>query len=146
MSKPGRSRVIRLAEAQAGIPGPAVERAVMDVALGLPLRSSQQTPHSKRDRFQSGDLLFVAARTSISSRTLPRTSPYGVYFTPLMVATSQIERGAGQECKLRHYRNLNKVAVKRCFCNKLLRKATTLARFTFGRDPGVLWFCFFATD
>ena len=88
MSKPGRSRVIRLAEAQAGIPGPAGERAVMvlqrvtlDVALGLPLRPSQQTPHvqdeiyfiirgrgvlihnSKRDGFESGDLLFVAAGT-----------------------------------------------------------------------------------
>lgn len=88
MSKPGRSRVIRLAEAQAGIPGPAGERAVMvlqgdtlDVALGLPLRRRQQTPHvqdenyfiicgrgvlihhSKRDRIQSGDLLFVAAGT-----------------------------------------------------------------------------------
>jgi hypothetical protein len=54
MSRPGRSRVIRLAEAQAGIPGPAGERAVMvlqrgtfDVALGLPLRPSQQTPHAQ---------------------------------------------------------------------------------------------------
>ena len=88
MGMPGRSAVIRLAEAQAGIPGPAAERAVtvlqrgtLDVALGLPLRPSQQTPHaqdeiyfiirgrgvlihdSKRDRFQSGDLLFVAAGT-----------------------------------------------------------------------------------
>ena len=88
MSKPGRSRVIRLAEAQAGIPGPAGERAVMvlqgdtlDVALGLPLRPRQQTPHvqdenyfiirgrgvlfhdGKRDPFESGDLLFVAAGT-----------------------------------------------------------------------------------
>lgn len=86
MSKPGRSRVMRLAEAQAGIPGPAGERAVvvlrrgtLDVALGLPVRPSQQTPHAqdeiyfiiqgrgvllhdgKRDRFESGDLLFVAA-------------------------------------------------------------------------------------
>ncbi len=88
MSKPGRSCVIRLAEAQAGIPGPAGGRAVMvlqrgtlDVALGLPLPPNQQTPHaqdeiyfiicgrgvlihdSKRDRFESGDLLFVAAGT-----------------------------------------------------------------------------------
>jgi mannose-6-phosphate isomerase-like protein (cupin superfamily) len=86
LSKPGRSRVIRLAEAQAGIPGPAGERAVvvlrrgtLDLALGLPLRPSQQSPHTqdeicfiirgrgvlmhdrKRDRFQSGDLPFVAA-------------------------------------------------------------------------------------
>ena len=88
MSKPGRSRVIRLAEARAGVPGPAGERAVvvlqrgtLDVALGLPLRPNQQTPHaqdeiyfiirgrgvlihdSKRDRFEAGDLLFVAAGT-----------------------------------------------------------------------------------
>jgi len=86
MSKPARSRVIRLVEAQSGIPGPAGERAVtvlqrgtLDVALGLPLRPSQQTPHAqdeiyfiirgrgvlihdgKRDAFESGDLLFVAA-------------------------------------------------------------------------------------
>jgi mannose-6-phosphate isomerase-like protein (cupin superfamily) len=86
MSKPDCSRVIRLAEAQGGIPGPAGEHAVvvfrrgpLDVALSLPLRPSQQTPHlqdeiyfivrgqgvlchdGKRDRFESGDLLFVAA-------------------------------------------------------------------------------------
>jgi mannose-6-phosphate isomerase-like protein (cupin superfamily) len=88
MSTPDRSRVIRLTEAQADIPGPAGERAVMvlrrgplDVALYLPLRPSQQTPHaqdeiyfiirgrgvliheSKRDPFESGDILFVAAGT-----------------------------------------------------------------------------------
>jgi mannose-6-phosphate isomerase-like protein (cupin superfamily) len=86
MNKPDRSRVIHLFEAQSGIPGPAGERAVMvlqrgtlDVALGLPLRPSQQMPHgqdeiyfiirgrgvlihdSKQDPFESGDLLFVAA-------------------------------------------------------------------------------------
>ena len=86
MSKPDRSRVIRLAEAQGSIPGPAGEHAAvvfhrgsLDVALSLPLRPSQQTPHvqdeiyfivrgrgvllhdGKRDRFESGDLLFVAA-------------------------------------------------------------------------------------
>ena len=86
MSKPDCSRVIRLAKAQRGIPGPAGEHAVvvfrrgpLDVALSLPLRPSQQTPHlqdeiyfivrgqgvlfhdGKRDRFESGDLLFVAA-------------------------------------------------------------------------------------
>lgn len=88
MSEADRSRIIRLAEAQARIPGPAGERAVMvlqrgtlDVALGLPLRPNPQTPHaqdeiyliirgrgvlihdSKRDPFESGDLLFVAAGT-----------------------------------------------------------------------------------
>ena len=86
MSKPDRSLVIHLAEAQRSIPGPAGEHAAvvfrrgpLDVALSLPLRPSQQTPHlqdeiyfivrgrgvilhdGKRDRFESGDLLFVAA-------------------------------------------------------------------------------------
>ena len=88
MSTPDRSRVMRLTELQTRIPGPAGERAVMalrrgplDVALSLPLRPSQQTPHaqdeiyfiirgrgvlihdSKRDTFESGDILFVAAGT-----------------------------------------------------------------------------------
>ena len=104
MSKLDRSRVIRLAEAQAGIPGPAGERALivlqrgtLDVALGLPLRPSQQTPHAQ------DEIYFIIRGTgssqatscswlrgpSISSRTLPRTSPCGVYFTALMVARSQ---------------------------------------------------------
>jgi mannose-6-phosphate isomerase-like protein (cupin superfamily) len=88
MGKPDRSRVIRLAEVQARIPGSTGERAVtvlqrgpLDVALSLPLRPTQQTPHKqdeiyfiirgrgvlihsgKRDPFESGDLLFVAAET-----------------------------------------------------------------------------------
>lgn len=88
MSMPDRSCVIRLAEAQERIPGPAGEHAVMvlqratlDVALSIPLHPSQQTPHAqdeiyfiirgrgvlfhdgKRDPFESGDLLFVAAGT-----------------------------------------------------------------------------------
>jgi mannose-6-phosphate isomerase-like protein (cupin superfamily) len=79
---------MRLAEGQARIPGPTGERAIMvlrrgllDVALSLPQRPSQQTPHTqdelyfiilgrgfllhdgKRDRFESGDILFVAAGT-----------------------------------------------------------------------------------
>ena len=86
MNTTDRSCVIRLAEAQVGIPGPAGERAVMvlqrgtlDVALSLPVPPNQQTPHvqdeiyviirgrgvlihdGKRDPFESGDLLFVAA-------------------------------------------------------------------------------------
>ena len=86
MSKPDRSRVIRLTEAQARIPGPAGEHAVvvfrrgpLDIAFSLPKRPSQQTPHEqdemyfvargrgvllhdgRRDPFESGDLLFVAA-------------------------------------------------------------------------------------
>jgi mannose-6-phosphate isomerase-like protein (cupin superfamily) len=88
MSKADRSCVMRRAEAQARIPGPASEHAVvvlrrgpLDVAFSLPQRPSQQTPHaqdeiyfivrgrgvllhnSKRDAFESGDLLFVAAGT-----------------------------------------------------------------------------------
>ena len=86
MSEPDRSCVIRLAPAKAPIPGPAGEHAVvvfrrgpLDVALSIPLRPSQQTPHAqdeiyfivrgrgvlihdgKRDVFESGDLLFLAA-------------------------------------------------------------------------------------
>ena len=86
MSKPDRSCVMRLAEAQARIPGPAGDHAVtvlrrgpLDVALSMPLRPMQQTPHAqdeiyciirgrgmlvhdgKRDAFESGDILFVAA-------------------------------------------------------------------------------------
>lgn len=86
MSELHRSEVIPLAEAQAGIPGPAGEHAVgvfrrgpLDIALSLPRNARQQTPHAqdeiyfivrgrgvlfhdgKRDAFQSGDLLFVAA-------------------------------------------------------------------------------------
>jgi mannose-6-phosphate isomerase-like protein (cupin superfamily) len=86
MSNPDRSCVIRLADAKARIPGPAGEHAAvvfrrgpLDVALSIPLRPSQQRPHAqdeiyfivrgrgvlthdgKRDVFESGDLLFVAA-------------------------------------------------------------------------------------
>src|SRR5215831_12087166 len=86
MKMTDRSGVIRLTEAQASIPGPAGERAVavlrrgtLDVVLGLPVPPNQQTPHEqdeiyfivrgrgvlvhdgKRDAFESGDLLFVAA-------------------------------------------------------------------------------------
>lgn len=81
-----RSGVIRFAEAQEGIPGPAGERSILvlqrgtlDVKLVLPVPPSPQTPHTqdeiyvvirgqgvlvhdgKRDPFESGDLLFVAA-------------------------------------------------------------------------------------
>jgi mannose-6-phosphate isomerase-like protein (cupin superfamily) len=88
MSTPDRSRVIRLADARARIPGPAGEHAVsvlqrgtLDVKLSLPVVPNQQTPHAqdevyvivrgrgvlihdgKQDPFESGDLLFVAAGT-----------------------------------------------------------------------------------
>jgi mannose-6-phosphate isomerase-like protein (cupin superfamily) len=88
MSQPGRSCVMRFAEAQARIPVPAGEHAVLvlrrgplDVAFSMPQRPSQQTPHAqdeiyfiirgrgfllhdgKRDSFEPGDILFVAAGT-----------------------------------------------------------------------------------
>jgi mannose-6-phosphate isomerase-like protein (cupin superfamily) len=84
MSKPERSRVISFAEAQAGIP--TGERSVrvwqrgpLDVVFALPVPPKQQTPHAqveiyvivrgrgvlmhdgKRDPFEPGDILFVAA-------------------------------------------------------------------------------------
>ena len=125
MSKPVRSRVIRLAEAQAGIPGPAGERAVMvlqrgtlDVALGLPVRPSQQTTHaqdeiyfiirgrgvlfhdSKRDRFQLGDILFVAAGTEHQFRGHYRgPRPVACILRPSWWRGPSIERGAGRECQ-----------------------------------------------
>jgi mannose-6-phosphate isomerase-like protein (cupin superfamily) len=88
MSQPDRSRVIHLAEAQGGIPGPAGEHAVsllqrgtLHIKLSLPVAPNQQTPHAQdevyvvirgrgvllhdgeRDPFEAGDLLFVAAGT-----------------------------------------------------------------------------------
>jgi mannose-6-phosphate isomerase-like protein (cupin superfamily) len=88
MSKPGSSLVIHLAEAQAGIPGPAGEHAVsllqrgtLNVNLSLPKIPNRQTPHAQdevyviirgrgvllhdgeRDPFGPGDLLFVSAGT-----------------------------------------------------------------------------------
>jgi mannose-6-phosphate isomerase-like protein (cupin superfamily) len=77
---------MRLAEAEARIPGPEGEHAVavwkrgsLDVALSAPKRPISQSPHDqdeiyvivrgrgvlfhdgKRDTFEAGDLLFVAA-------------------------------------------------------------------------------------
>src|SRR5438093_13259623 len=77
MSKPDRSCVIRLAQAQARIPGPAgehsvsvLQRGTLDVKLSLPTPPNQQTPHAQdevyvviRGRGESGDLLFVTAGT-----------------------------------------------------------------------------------
>jgi mannose-6-phosphate isomerase-like protein (cupin superfamily) len=80
--------VIRFTDAQQSIPGPDGERSVLvlqrgtlDVKLSLPVPPNQQTPHGqdeiyavirgrgvlvhdgKREPFESGDLLFVAAGT-----------------------------------------------------------------------------------
>src|SRR5262245_17533829 len=86
MGPTGRSRVIRLAEAQAGIPASersvcVLRRGTLDVVLGTPARPNEQTPHAQdevyivirgrgvlfhdgqRDAFESGDFLFVAAGT-----------------------------------------------------------------------------------
>jgi mannose-6-phosphate isomerase-like protein (cupin superfamily) len=86
MDATDRGGVIRLVEAEARIPGLAGERAVLvlqrgtlNIKLSIPVPPNQQTPHeqdelyvvirgrgvlvhdSKRDRFDSGDILFVAA-------------------------------------------------------------------------------------
>jgi mannose-6-phosphate isomerase-like protein (cupin superfamily) len=78
--------VIHLADAQARIPSPAsdhaaiiLQRGTLDVALSMPKRPIRQSPHEqdelyliirgrgvlfhdgKRDPFEPGDLLFVAA-------------------------------------------------------------------------------------
>ena len=54
MNATDRSGVIRFAEAQKGIPGPAGERSVLvlqrgtlDVKLALPVPPNQQTPHAQ---------------------------------------------------------------------------------------------------
>jgi mannose-6-phosphate isomerase-like protein (cupin superfamily) len=81
-----RSGVIHFTEARRGIPGPAGEHAVLvlargtiDVRLSMPKTAPVQTPHDqdeiyvvirghgalrhdgKREPFEAGDLLFVAA-------------------------------------------------------------------------------------
>jgi mannose-6-phosphate isomerase-like protein (cupin superfamily) len=88
MSTTDRSQVIHLAEIQGHIPGPngepsvsVLQRGTLDVKLGTPARPNEQTPHEqdevyivirgrgvlfhdgKRDAFESGDFLFVAAAT-----------------------------------------------------------------------------------
>ena len=86
MKTTDHSKVIHLADEQAKIPGPTGEHAVivmqrgtLDVALSIPKRPTQQSPHEqdeiyvvirgrgvlfhdgKRESFEAGDLLFVAA-------------------------------------------------------------------------------------
>lgn len=88
MIKPERSRVIHLAEAQKGIPGPAGEHSVsllrrgtVHIKLSLPVVPNQQTPHEQdevyviirgrgvlfhdgeREPFEPGDVMFVPAGT-----------------------------------------------------------------------------------
>lgn len=84
--KGDRSRVIRFSEIRQQIPTPAGERNVLalkrgtlDVKLSIPVPPNEQTPHAqdelyaviqgrgvlvhdgRRDPFETGDLLFVAA-------------------------------------------------------------------------------------
>lgn len=88
MNRPERSRVIRLTDARAQIPGPAGEHAVglmdrgtLKIKLSCPVRPNQQSPHTQdevyvivrgrgvlvhdgqKDAFEPGDLMFVAAGT-----------------------------------------------------------------------------------
>ena len=88
MSKPDESRVIPFADAQAHIPGPNGERTInvlrrgsLDVNPSRPVPPNTQTPHTqdevyiivrgrgvlfhegKRESFEAGDFLFVAAGT-----------------------------------------------------------------------------------
>jgi len=81
-----RSQVFRLAQVQVSIPGPAGERSTLvlkhgtcDVKLARPAPPNEQAPHTQdeiyvvvagrgvllhdgqRERFETGDLLFVAA-------------------------------------------------------------------------------------
>ncbi len=79
MAQTERSCVIRLAEARVG--SPALRRGPLDVKLAAPARPNEQKPHEqdeiyvvirgrgvlfhdgRRDAFEPGDLLFVAAAT-----------------------------------------------------------------------------------
>ncbi len=86
MNDTDRSGVIRFADARARIPdpngkrsAPGLHRGTLDVVLSLPLPPNEQEPHTqdeiyaiirgrgvlvhdgRRDPFESGDLLFVAA-------------------------------------------------------------------------------------
>jgi mannose-6-phosphate isomerase-like protein (cupin superfamily) len=77
MTNADRSRVIRLSEAQLGVP--ALRCGTLDVKLSAPTNPNQQKPHTqdelyiivrgrgslfhdgKRDPFEAGAVLFVAA-------------------------------------------------------------------------------------
>ncbi len=88
MTTTDRSRVMRYADARLGIPDSTgansvivLQRGTLDVKFALPERPNRQTPHAqdelyaiirgrgvlfhdgRRDSFEPGDLLFVAAGT-----------------------------------------------------------------------------------
>jgi len=83
-----RSGLIRLTDAEAAIPGPPgphsvsfLQRGTLNAKLSLPVHPNQQTPHTqdelyvivrgsgvlvhegRRDSFDAGDLMFIAAGT-----------------------------------------------------------------------------------
>ena len=87
-SKPVRSGVVHLTDARARLPGPAgehsvsvLQRGTLNLKLSLPVAPNEQGPHAQdevyvivqgrgvlfhdgqRDRFESGDVMFVAAGT-----------------------------------------------------------------------------------
>ena len=108
MSDSDPSRVIRFAEAQERITGPAGEHAVsvyrrgtLDVALSIPETPKQQTPHmqdelyvvvrgrgvllhdGKREPVAEGDLVFVAAGTEHQFENLrDRFAVWRVFYGP----------------------------------------------------------------
>ena len=114
MNTADRSCVIRLAEAQVGIPGPAGERAVMVLHRGtLDVKLSLPVPRTNRRRtyrtgctssFAAEEFSFTMASgtrsnqatsyswlrgSSIITRTLPRILPCGVSSTARAGARSQ---------------------------------------------------------
>src|SRR5437870_4070750 len=119
MSKADRSRVVRLAEAQVGIPGPDgehsvsfLQRGTLNVKLSLPVPpTNRRRTHRTRSTLSSrrGVLLHDGERDtfrvrrpsfrgcrkpSIVSRTLPRTSLCGFSSTPPWWRGPRLERGA----------------------------------------------------
>ena len=111
-----RSGVIRLAEAQAGIPGLGGEHSVsllrrgtLDVKLSLPVSPNQQTPHAQDEIYvviRAEASWFTAANgtylsqaifclwlrePSILSRTLPRISRCGLSSTAPVAARFQLK-------------------------------------------------------
>ncbi|HMG33192.1 MAG TPA: cupin domain-containing protein [Blastocatellia bacterium] len=88
MANIDRSGVVRFVDAQRRIPGPAgehsvslLQRGTLNIKLSLPVLPNRQTPHDqdevyvitrgrgvlvhdgRRDQFETGDLMFVAAGT-----------------------------------------------------------------------------------
>ncbi len=72
----------------------AASRTLQLLSVGDPEVPLRSTPgvlfhDGKRDAFEPGDVMFVAAELNTASRTLPRTSPYGLSFTGRQVERSR---------------------------------------------------------